>query len=391
MDISTKRGQDAIERSTEIHWAKVSKGLSVGLYKFDSVRWYARVFYKGKYTRQNLPEAFDYKSAVAEANTFEAAVKQGTNETRAQKAVKNRGNVITVRELFDEYQQSSDKAQTAHERGNYHEWQMGELRRYKQHWGHLDSTHVSAVTKDMLKAHRDHLKITKGPKGNLLSPDTINRNMVGLNAALEYGVSKGYLTTRPHLKALPKQRQGKRTRTPEYFDKASRAAILENCGTELRGILTACEFTGCRPIEARRLKVSDVNLSGGAYVYLYHYKGDEGGGGRERKFPLAGPRLQFFKRMVKGRKPDETIFLTPKERKPWERDNLSKALRDVTRPMDLEATFTAYCFRHAFITEALEQDARVTQLAKLCGTSVKHIEDNYAHLLPSAIDNLPAL
>ena len=211
MNIRTKRGQEAIQPSTVIHWDKVSKGLSVGLYKNDSLRWYARCFHQGKYHKKNLPFATDFKTAVVEANRFEAHLKDGKHQSRQQKSETKRTGQMTVRELMDEYLRvpvidkaepmnsvrGSDRAAQKHSRGEHADWKREQDRRYKADWSHLDDVLVVDVTKDMLADHRKLLqrKVTKS--GKLVSPDTINRQMVPLNSALAYAVEEGYIAKAP--------------------------------------------------------------------------------------------------------------------------------------------------------------------------------------------------
>ena len=127
-------------------------------------------------------------------------------------------------------------------------------------------------------------------------------------------------------------------------------------------------MTGARPSEVRRLRVRDVKED---HVILMTFKGNRASG-RSRKFPLTNGRLAFFQKQVKGRDPDEPLFLTEKGVE-WSMANLNKATKQVRGDLPIES----YTWRHCFLTDKVKAGFNIMALAKLCGTSVQYIQQNY--------------
>ena len=382
-NFQTKRGQEAIAPSEQIHWQKVGKGLAVGYYKFRSEAWYARVFFSGKYYKSNLPNAVDYKSALSAANEYDTKIRSGESNASQSNTERLHGQRITMGELIAEYFELSEKAGEKKRLGAdvHKEWRYDNKRRYTAYWSHLDDVPVRAVTAKMIREHRD--------TQTHLSPDSINRCLAPVKAALQYAATKEnpYIDSVPQFKALRRAPKSDRGEYPA-IDLETRREVIATAEPSLKAILTAIHMTGCRPVEARRLRVRHVKLGRAPCVQFLHYKG-QNASGKERDFPLSGERLEFFKRQAEGRDANDFLFLS-ETGVPWTMNNLSKAFKLHKRALGAHEDFVTYVFRHMWLTDACDKaGSNPMQIATLAGTSVKFLEQNYYKLGASAISAMP--
>ena len=146
------------------------------------------------------------------------------------------------------------------------------------------------------------------------SPETTNRGTVTLRSSLNYALKCGYVSRAfwKNVRLAQERDQHEKSIQRIAASKADRKAILEAADPSLRPISECMYLTGCRPAEARRLRVEDVVLIGkdAPYVKFKTYKGGKRMG-TSRLFRLEGYRLQFFAGLVVAREPEETLFLTP--------------------------------------------------------------------------------
>jgi integrase len=139
-------------------------------------------------------------------------------------------------------------------------------------------------------------------------------------------------------------------------------------------------LTGCRPIEALRLRWAHVQDVPTPLVDIC------GKGLKRRKLPLTGNLGEFFSSLPrdgdyvfgcdKGRKKKgKGLRYFPQSR--WEA--VCKAAEVPTGPYDL---------RHTFITEMVADGVEFSKVAKWCGNSQRVIEERYCHLSPAHLSDI---
>ena len=109
--------------------------------------------------------------------------------------------------------------------------------------------------------------------------------------------------------------------------------------------------------------------------------------GTSRKFFLNNGRLKFFKSMAMGRGKDDSLFPTPTGLE-WSMANLNKYHNKTRDDLALDG-FQTYCWRHAWITDMVQADVRPMTIAKLAGTSLQFIQQNYTAGDDTLADQLP--
>jgi integrase len=144
-------------------------------------------------------------------------------------------------------------------------------------------------------------------------------------------------------------------------------------------LATFLTLTGCRPIEALRLRWAHVQDVPTPLVDIH------GKGLKRRKLPLTGELGAFIASLPregdyvfgcdKGRKKGNRLRYFPQSR--WE--VVYKAVEVPTAPYDL---------RHTFITEMVSGGVPIYQVAKWCGNSQRVIEERYSHLAPNHLSDV---
>lgn len=418
IDISTVKGQDKAPVRKDPYYIKLSKGLSVGLWKSEKSRsWVARyrtVNKSGKRVyKTSVLKAGTYPQAVKAAGTFVEDADSGKLITREQKksTVKTQ---MTVSELIAEYIEGSQEDRDKWEENRqeklaeskaidigeykspmelakgarYEEWKYTVKRLSKRYvTDYIGDKKIDSLEEDDIKSLQAILL-------GSVKASTVNRGTASLRSALNYGHRKGYLTKGAFWKDVPMEEET----APEdmegkpFLDKETRLAFLEVAAKPLRDIVRCMAMTGCRPSEARRLTVGDVHADGRIkkpYLRLLTFKGNRKTG-TPRKFQLTGSRLEFFRDLAKGRKKEEPLFITEKGIE-WSMANLAKQHNAVRDKLELDKDVVTYCWRHSFIQDLVAMDVHTLKIAKLVGTSEKHIRDNYTSDLEINPDELPEL
>ena len=361
-DLSKKAVVKNLEPSSDPYWHKVAKGISVGLYLpgTGTQSWIARVRHDDAYRTKTL-SVDTFPQAVEEAGLYAKQLRDG--DAPSAEAVKAKAKKsMTVRQLVELYIDLDENKVSKGER--YADWRR-DAKRMSERYAlpALGKLKLKAISAEDIRDNQTQL-LTE------VSPETVNRGTVTLRSSLNYALRKGWVD-RPFWREVPlaeEREQHNKSRLKQYISQADRDAFLEAAEAPLKAICQAMDMTGARPSEVRRLRVRDVKED---HVILMTFKGNRSSG-RSRKFPLTNGRLAFFQKQVKGRDPDEPLFLTEKGVE-WSMANLNKATKQVRGDLPIES----YTWRHCFLTDKVKAGFNIMALAKLCGTSVQYIQQNY--------------
>jgi integrase len=382
-NITTAKGLQALPPSELVHYHKVNKGLAVGVYKpgTGTISWRARVRHEGRYRVETLEGVTTYAEAVTAATAFLERLNAGQAPTRAEKAITAKGQ-LTVRQLIEDY--VDQDAMRVAKGDRYDEWAYT-ARRLSRGYVYPD-----LGEKRIARLDANDIRDLQVVLRRRVSAETVNRALVTLRAALNYALARGYIQAAfwKQVPLLEEAEAEDKARGKAYIDQADREAFLEAAGEHLAAICRCMYITGCRPSEARRLTVGDVHADGRLkqpYLRLRTFKGNRVSG-TGRKFPLAGKRLDFFREQARGRDKSEPLFMTEKGL-PWSMANLAKATKQVRGDLELES----YTWRHCWIIDMIRANVQPLTVAKLCGTSLRFIQDNYTLGDHTLVDQLPEM
>ena len=205
-----------------------------------------------------------------------------------------------------------------------------------------------------------------------MKPASVNRSVAILRAALNWGYAEKLIASEPH-KAAKREKAGAHT-ARKKFPLTDCADVVKNAPAALQPILGCLFYTGCRPVGARRLKVSDVDLDVGR-VWFTSLKGDSGEAHRYYT-TISGDAADFFAVQVIDKAPEDYVF-TQENGRQWSERNLPKVFGTYRTASGLEGWDTLYLFRHALITHMIKVGMPAAQAAEEYGTSIEYIAKNY--------------
>ncbi len=168
------------------------------------------------------------------------------------------------------------------------------------------------------------------------------------------------------------------------LDDAQIARLINTTEGNFRNLVVGALLTGARPPhELAALRVRQFNAKLGTLAIEESKTGP-------RSVVLTAEAVEFLKRLSAGRHPDHLLFPLSREEKDgkvieeaWGRADHIRPMKEARERAKLPAKTSMYSLRHSHISHAIIAGMPLTVLAENCGTSVRMIEENYAHVLAS--------
>lgn len=151
-----------------------------------------------------------------------------------------------------------------------------------------------------------------------------------------------------------------------------------SAGARFRQLLIFLRFTGARPIEASRLKWTDIDLEGGFIELHVHKTVHQQANPKPRLIPLHPVVVKLLIYIKRLNEPGEYVFLNHR-RKPWNRRALSCRLRRARKAVGLPPDAKLYGLRHAFGTRAVLNNVHLKLLSELMGHTSTRTTEHYLH------------
>lgn len=155
----------------------------------------------------------------------------------------------------------------------------------------------------------------------------------------------------------------------EEFDRLYEAAT-----PQFQPLLRLVYLTGCRPGEASQLTAADVDLVKGVAHIRKHKTANKG---HSRTLVLVPSAVELLKPITTQR-PTGPLFRT-RVGKQWNWRSSGQAMRAAAKRAGLKGK-VLYGLRHSLATEALEEGASDSIVAKAMGHSVRTLHSNYNHI-----------
>jgi integrase len=144
-----------------------------------------------------------------------------------------------------------------------------------------------------------------------------------------------------------------------------------------RQVLIFLRFTGCRPIEARNLEWSDVDLEACELVIRRHKTAKKTR--KPRRVPIHPVVLKLLVFIRKLNQPGTHVFLTHRKT-PWAHGSLAQRLKRCRRAAGVAEDAKLYGLRHRFGTAAILNGVDLKTLAELMGHTTTRTTEHYLHL-----------
>jgi integrase len=216
--------------------------------------------------------------------------------------------------------------------------------------------------------------VTKWMQTKSWGPTSQNRVIGGIKRVLNWALGEGLVGDNP-LKLMKKPTSKRRER---YLTAAERRQILAAAkGQDFRMFLFAMSQSGARPGEIRLVTANDLNFEQGAWILEKHKTAKKTG--KPRIIYMTPPLRRLCERLV-AKSPTGPIFRNSRNQ-PWTKNAIQLRFRQLRKKLGLDPGVVAYCYRHAYITDALERGVSDATVAALVGhESTDMIHRHYSHL-----------
>jgi integrase len=370
------------------HWAApIARGRFVGYRKIaaDKGTWIARMRGPdGKQKYQSLgwaTEAFDFDHAKAAATEWFKLQDSGVTAASEVVAVADACRAYVKSLTVTNGEKSGHDAELRLKRTVYK--------------SDLGKKPLASVRITHIKAWRDGLG---------LKAENSNRTLRSFKAALNMAVDNRQCIASlakewNEVKPLPSEKK----RRTQYLDLDQRRRLLEHCGDgSFRDFMEAAMLTGARGGELADAKRSQFDARTGSMTFIGKTRLKV----EPRTVPISPAAVALFKRLAKGKKPDELLFMRDEsmmgacycdvetrrfrglakieEPTRWLSYDWGPMVKQAVTAADLPLTTTHYTLRHSWISAALGSGMSTLDVARLTGTSLLMIEKHYGHLVDGA-------
>ncbi|HEY8635524.1 MAG TPA: tyrosine-type recombinase/integrase [Candidatus Dormibacteraeota bacterium] len=231
--------------------------------------------------------------------------------------------------------------------------------------------------------------LERGPSGRPLSRFSVASYLNAINLFLGWAGREGELDSKVRAQTPRLPRRILEVLSREEIERLEDAAKTERDKLMVRVLADS----GLRASELLGLCVRDLIQRDRQYLLKV-----EGKGAQERLVPVPPATYRRLQRLVRGRGPDEHVFLTLKRRDrvdyaPLSIAGLQLALWSLGKEARIEKRVYPHLLRHSFATWALSRGMNPIQLAQILGhSSLRMIQQVYSHLTPGdAYDALMSL
>jgi len=323
--------------------------------------------------------------------------------------VKSGGKIktFTFSKLFDEWSKYWIATSTQKEE-RYKEHKISNVRNYplKFFVEIMKDMDVNEITEnhitDFVGWRKQNSYLQQGCKKYIPSPSTINTDLTALSLMLDYGVTKGYISTKPKFKRQSVKDNRRPTFTkPEYSTliKHLRDRLKDSPPSVLRDRFLLQQYililtnTGMRVGEFRTVKYQDLRTQ--------DYEGEkrlifsiDGKTGRRDVVSNKGTetyikRLYDNRSIEVGHSPDKNesviCHMNGKPVKSF-RKSFDAVLKSINLTNDsFGRKRTIYSLRHFFATMRLEEEVSPYLLAQNMGTSIEMLRKHYGQIVTERV------
>lgn len=202
---------------------------------------------------------------------------------------------------------------------------------------------------------------------------TLNRVINTLKACLNHAHAAGKVPSRDAWSRLKKFRSADSARLRWLtVDEAKR---LQNaCAPDLRSLVSAGLFTGCRAGELLAMRAGDFDARSQTALIA------DSEAGNPRRVPLTDDGVALFESLTAGKLESEPIF-TRADGSAWYRMAMLRAMSDACTSARINPPATFHTLRHTFASHLVQQGVPLMFVASALGHSdTRMVEKHYGHL-----------
>ncbi len=166
------------------------------------------------------------------------------------------------------------------------------------------------------------------------------------------------------------------------------AKLLSVVPVEDIGIILFLMLTGCRPSEARALKVKDVDLKNEVIIIknafsrgVYREK-RKGRNSKPVVMPIHPDLLPILKDIIERTPfPESFVFTNPRTKTPYSQESINRLWNKIRHSAGLPKDIRLYdATRHSFASNLLNHNVPLSRISKLLGHSSTKMTERYTHV-----------
>jgi integrase len=228
------------------------------------------------------------------------------------------------------------------------------------------------------KAKHANVRAPEDGEGRRGRRSTANRVLTVLKAALSLAYRDGRVQsddTWRRVRPFPNV-DAPRVR---YLTDDEALRLVNACGADLRGLVTAALLTAMRYGELARLRAADFDEDAG----LLHIR--EAKGGKPRCVPLTDEGRRFFESIAAG-KPGGDLLLTSTDGAAWGKSHQHRPLIEACAVARIAPAVSFHILRHTAASRLVQRGVPMAVIAALLGNTEAICARHYAHLAPSYVN-----
>ena len=209
---------------------------------------------------------------------------------------------------------------------------------------------------------------------------TANNTYTEFRTALNIAYSEGKIAINNSWRRVRIFRTVYRAR-PDILTWEQARRLVEIASPELKSLILAGLYTGCRVTELYRLRVGDIERTRAA-IYIQPGKNFRG-----RTIALPDEGYEFFKALAEGQ-PNNTHLIRRRQNWPWTHSYVSKHFKKLTRQLGLPSSFVFHCLRHTYASLLLRANTPPVVVARQLGhLNAETTLRTYAHVTDDFMDH----
>ncbi|MDD3289165.1 MAG: site-specific integrase [Alphaproteobacteria bacterium] len=395
--LESREARKRLKVQSEPHWRGIDTGLHLGYRRrSNGGSWIVRRFTEaGKYIKHKLGVADDFQDANGTKTlNYKQALKQARDwselEVRIEAGVEEVSDgSYTVADAMRDYlaQYSVEgkglgvtKAVTnAHILPALGAVKLDRLTTKKiTAWVHNLASAPARLRTGKTAKKRNVCELGDDPEAIRRRRASTNRVLTVLKAALNYAWRQGRVASdMPWRKVKP----FKNSDVPivRYLTEAECVRLINTCQPDLRAMVQAALFTGCRYGELVKLKASDFNPDAGTLAIRTSKSG------KPRHVVLADEAKKFFHGAIINKESDALIF-THEDGTMWGKSHPHRPLQEACMRVKIKPAISFHILRHTHGSLLAMKGVPMPVIAKQLGhADTRMTERHYAHLSPSYV------
>lgn len=209
---------------------------------------------------------------------------------------------------------------------------------------------------------------------------TANNAYTEFRSALNMAYAEGKIASNNSWRRVKIFRTVYRAR-PDILTWEQARRLVDIASPELKPLILAGLYTGCRITELYRLKVGDIDRTRAA-IYIRPGKNFRG-----RTIALPDEGYEFFKALADGQ-PATALLIRRRQNWPWTHSYTSKHFKKLTHQLGLPDSFVFHCLRHTYASLLLRANTPPVVVARQLGhLNAETTLRTYAHVTDDFMDH----